>query len=194
MRRKTEMRPAIFLDRDGVINNAIIRNNKPYPPANLNDVVFLPGIYEAIKSLQTAGYMIIIITNQPDVAKGIQSKERVEAIHRMIRQKFQVDDIKVCYHIDEDNCCCRKPKPGMILDAAKEHKIDLSRSYMIGDRWRDIEAGKSAGCKTILIQPEVPYNETIAQGMDATVKSLSQAAIFILGQSNNKGGNNAYSR
>ena len=148
---KSEAKFAVFLDRDGVINRAIIREGKPHPPANLEDVVFSPGTFEAIQVLRKSGYLVIVVTNQPDVAKGIQSRETVEAIHRLICQQLHVDDIKVCYHIDEDNCCCRKPKPGMILDAAKEYMIDLTQSYVIGDRWRDIEAGKAAGCKTILI-------------------------------------------
>jgi len=182
------MKLAVFLDRDGVINKVIIRNRKPYPPSKLEDVVFPPETFESIQSLRTSGYLVIVVTNQPDVAKGVQSKDVVESIHGIIRQQLQVDDIKVCYHVDEDNCCCRKPKPGMILDAAKEHAIDLTRSYMIGDRWRDIEAGKAAGCKTILVQPEVAYNETQAQGMGATVGSLYEAAIFILSQNSDKKG------
>lgn len=182
------MNLAVFLDRDGVINKAILQNGKPYPPARVEDIVFPSGTYEAIDSIRSSGYLVIVVTNQPDVAKGLQSKETVEAIHGIIRQQLQVDDIRVCYHVDEDNCCCRKPKPGMILDAAKEYTIDLTRSYMIGDRWRDIEAGKAAGCKTILIQPEVAYSETRPQGMDATFNSLYEAATFILDQTSNKRG------
>lgn len=180
------MKLAVFLDRDGVINKAIVQNGKPYPPANIEDFVFTSGTFEAIQALRKSGYLVIVVTNQPDVAKGVQSKEAVEAIHSMITQQLQVDDIKVCYHLDEDNCRCRKPKPGMILDTAKEYTIDLTRSYMIGDRWRDIEAGKAAGCRTILIKPEVAYNETQAQGMDAAFCSLCEAATFILNQTIDK--------
>ena len=188
---KAKMKPAVFLDRDGVINRAIIRDCKPYPPAKLEDVVFSPGTYETIQSLRSSGYMVIVVTNQPDVAKGIQSKEVVEAILGIIRQQLQVDVIKVCYHVDEDVCNCRKPKPGMILNAAREYSIDLTGSYMIGDRWRDIEAGKAAGCKTILIRPEINYNEPQAQGMDAVVDSLYEAADFILNNNFDKRENDA---
>jgi D-glycero-D-manno-heptose 1,7-bisphosphate phosphatase len=174
------MQFAVFLDRDGVINQAIIRDCKPYPPASLEDVVFFPGTFEAIQSLRSSGYIVIVVTNQPDVARGAQSKEVVESIHGIIRQQLQVDDIKVCYHTDEDDCQCRKPKPGMILNAAREYNIDLTKSYMIGDRWRDIEAGKAAGCKTILVRPEISYNEPQAEGADAVVDSLYEAAAFIL--------------
>lgn len=186
------MKRAVFLDRDGVINKAIVKNGKPYPPKRVDDIVFPSGTFEAINSIRSSGYLVIVVTNQPDVTKGIQNKETVEDIHGIIRQQLQVDDIKVCYHIDEDNCSCRKPKPGMILDAAKEYAIDLTHSYMIGDRWRDIEAGKAAGCKTILIQPDITYNEKQAQGMDATVGSLYEAATIILNHHNHKkGGGNA---
>ncbi len=171
---------AVFLDRDGVINRAVIRDKKPYPPSKLEDVVFPLGAFEAIQALRTSGYLVIVITNQPDVAKGIQSKDVVEAIHDFIQQQLHVDDIKVCYHDDEDDCYCRKPKPGMIIDAAQEYAIDLAGSYMVGDRWRDIEAGRAAGCKTILIQPEINYNERQAQGMNAVANSLYEAAALIL--------------
>ena len=163
-----------------MINRAIIRDRKPYPPSKIEDVVFPPGTSEAIQSLRSSGYLVIVVTNQPDVAKGVQRKEVVESIHGIIRQQLQVDDINVCYHVDEDNCHCRKPKPGLILDTAQEYSIDLKGSYMIGDRWRDIEAGKAAGCKTILIQPEVRYNEPQAQGMEVVVDTLYEAAAFIL--------------
>jgi D-glycero-D-manno-heptose 1,7-bisphosphate phosphatase len=188
------MQCAVFLDRDGVINRAIIRNRKPYPPSTLADVVFPPGTLEAIHALKASGYLVIVVTNQPDVSKGIQRKDVVEAIHENIRQRLQVDDIKVCYHVDEDGCNCRKPKPGMILDAAQEYSINLAESYMIGDRWRDIEAGKAAGCRTILIRPEVSYDEPQAEGMDAAVKSLVEAAAFILNDVCDKEVNDAESR
>lgn len=188
LERKAETKFAVFLDRDGVINRAIIRDRKPYPPSKVEDVVFPPGTSEAIQSLRSSGYLVIVVTNQPDVAKGVQNKEVVESIHAIIRQQLQVDDIKVCYHVDVDNCHCRKPKPGMLLDAAQEYSIDLAESYMIGDRWRDIEAGKAAGCKTILIQPETNYNEPQAQEMDAVADSLYEAAAFILKNDFNKKG------
>lgn len=182
------MKPAVFLDRDGVLNKAVVRNGKPYPPATLDDVEFFPGLPESIRSLRAAGYYIIVVTNQPDVAKGVQSKEMVEAIHGKIRKKFNIDDIKVCYHTDEDDCICRKPKPGMLLEAAGEFSIDLSKSYMIGDRWRDIEAGKAAGCKTILVRGDMCYDEPQAKNPDAIANSLVEACELILVKKNDDGG------
>jgi len=180
LNKNIKLKPAVFLDRDGVINKAVIRQGKPYPPDAVDDVQFFPDTYKAIQLLRASGYYIIIVTNQPDVAKGIQSQEAVEKIHESIREKFNVDDIKVCYHVDEDNCNCRKPKPGMLLEAARDYAIDLNKSYMIGDRWRDIEAGRSAGCRTILMRSEVPYQERQAKNPDFIVSSLSEACRIIL--------------
>jgi D-glycero-D-manno-heptose 1,7-bisphosphate phosphatase len=174
------MKKAVFLDRDGVVNEAVVRNGKPYPPDKVEDIVYPSGTREAIASLRASGYLVIVVTNQPDVAKGTQSREIVEAINSKIKQQLKVDDIKVCYHSDDDDCSCRKPRPGMILDAAQEYAIDLADSYMIGDRWRDIDAGKNAGCRTILIRPDTAYIEKQAQGMDMTVSSLNDAAAYIL--------------
>ena len=174
------MRLAVFLDRDGVVNQAEIRNGKPYPPARIEDVVFPPRTLEAIQALRSSGYLVIVVTNQPDVAMGLQSRKTVESINDIIKRQLEVDDVKVCYHAAEDNCLCRKPRPGMILAAAREFSIELGKSYMVGDRWRDIEAGIAAGCRTILVRPEVAYNEPQAQGMDAVVDSLYEASAFIL--------------
>lgn len=172
------MNRAVFLDRDGVINCAVLRDGRPYPPPSAEELEFLPKVDEAIETLRRAGFRIIVITNQPDVATGAQRREVVEAIHERIRREFPIDDIKVCYHADQDGCACRKPKPGMILEAARQWSLDLDRSFMVGDRWRDIEAGQAAGCKAILIKCE--YQERRAEKPDAIVDSLFEASSLIL--------------
>jgi len=169
---------AVFLDRDGVINRAVVRNGKPYPPDGLADLEILPGVPEAVRSLHDAGFRLIVATNQPDVGAGRQTREKVEEIHAHLRATLPIDDIKVCYHTDADQCACRKPKPGMLLDAAEQWQIDLSSSVMVGDRWRDVEAGKAAGCRTILI--ESGYDERGAEGFDAAVPSLLDASRLIV--------------
>ena len=128
--------------------------------------------------MRSSGYIVIVVTNQPDVATGKQQREVVEAMHARISADLQVDGIKVCYHVDADQCNCRKPKPGMLLEAATEHDLDLGRSFMVGDRWRDIEAGRAAGCKTILV--EYPYAERKAENPDRIVGSLREASALIL--------------
>ncbi|PYS49941.1 MAG: HAD family hydrolase [Acidobacteria bacterium] len=172
------MTRAVFLDRDGVINRAIVREGRPFPPASVEELEFLPRVGEAIERLKRAGFRLIVVTNQPDVAKGLQRREVVEAMHERIRRETLIDDIKVCYHSERDECACRKPKPGMLLEAAREESLDLSQSFMVGDRWRDVEAGRAAGCKTILISYE--YDERQAERPDAIVNSLFEASELIL--------------
>lgn len=169
---------AVFLDRDGVINKALVRQQKPYAPTSLEEFELLPGVPQAIASLKDAGFKIIVVTNQPDVARGTVKKETVDEIHQSLGQQLAVDGIKVCYHVDEDGCSCRKPNSGMLLEAAEEWSLDLPGSYMVGDRWRDIGAGKAAGCRTILVQAN--YAEPQADSPDAEVQSLLEASKLIL--------------
>jgi D-glycero-D-manno-heptose 1,7-bisphosphate phosphatase len=178
------MRRAVFLDRDGVINRSIVRDGKPYPPATLKDFVYLPSVEVCIKQLRTASFLVIVVTNQPDVATGIQSREVVDLMHAKLYQDKLCDDIKVCYHIDEDGCNCRKPKSGMLLEAAHEWGISLKESFMVGDRWRDIEAGKSAGCFTYFIDNQ--YQEKAPDSPDEIVSSLEDATKHILQKFNSK--------
>ena len=145
------MRRAVFLDRDGVINRAVLTDGKAYPPQSIEDFEILPRVPEAVQRLKEHGYLVIVATNQPDVATGRQSRARVEAMNERVREVLAVDDIKVCYHVDRDGCSCRKPKPGMLTEAAAQHDLDLGRSFMVGDRWRDVDAGRAAGCITILV-------------------------------------------
>ena len=172
-------RPAIFLDRDGVINEAVLKNNKPYPPASVKEIRIPSHVLPALEQLKRAGFLLIVITNQPDVARGTQTHEGVEAIHSFLRSHLPLDDIFSCYHDDADNCECRKPKPGLILQASKKYEIDLARSFVIGDRWKDIAAGQAAGCKTIFLN----YHYSEAQPSppaDLTLKSLGEALPWII--------------
>jgi D-glycero-D-manno-heptose 1,7-bisphosphate phosphatase len=172
------MRRAIFLDRDGVINRAVVRDGKPYPPSSVAETVILPGVSEALVALRDAGYLLIVVTNQPDVARGTASRATVEAINHHLSEQLTLDEFRTCYHDSTDGCDCRKPRPGSLLSAASQHSIDLSRSYMVGDRWRDIEAGTRAGCKTIFI--DYGYDEKRPEAPDFTVASLLEASRIIL--------------
>ena len=174
------MRRAVFLDRDGVINRAIVRDGMPYPPANLNELEVLPGVSEALQKLHEDNYLLIVITNQPDVARGTAKKEDVENMNSQLFSMLPLDDIKTCYHDSKDGCLCRKPLPGGLIDSAKEHHIDLSKSFMVGDRWRDIEAGQSAGCKTFFINYR--YAEKQPEAPDFIVSSLLEAQRIITGE------------
>lgn len=174
-------RRAVFLDRDGVINRAVVRDGKPYPPDSLAELQILPGVAEALQRLRDAGFLNVIVTNQPDVATGKQQREVVEAMHRQLCATLAIDAVEVCYHVDTDNCDCRKPKPGMILKAAAHSGIDLGASSLVGDRWRDVGAAQAAGCQAYFIdcgyrdkRPEKPY---------VAVESLPAAADLILRRS-----------
>jgi len=170
---------AVFLDRDGVINRAYVRDGKPFPPSTLEELEVLPGVPEALQALKQHGYKLLVVTNQPDIARGKQSQETLEVMHRALTALLPLDDILVCWHTDADNCDCRKPMPGMLLEAARKHNIDLTASFMIGDRWRDIEAGYNAGCKTILI--DYGYSERAPDRVpDLRVSSLREAADWII--------------
>jgi len=172
------MRRAVFLDRDGVLNRVIVREGKPYPPLGVSQLEILPGVPEALAGLRDAGFLLIVVTNQPDVARGVLQKEDVESINAALRRKLPLDDVRVCYHDDQDACNCRKPLPGLLLDAARDWRIDLKMSFMVGDRWRDIEAGHRAGCKTILI--DRVHHERLKSVPDYRAESLTQAAAQIL--------------
>lgn len=145
------MKKAIFLDRDGVLNKLIIREGKAQAPYTLEEFELYQGVVEAVEKIKAAGFLAIVVTNQPDVARGWVARDSVDLINNKIKELLPVDDIKICFHVSADNCGCRKPLPGMLTEAAKEWDIDLKNSWMIGDRYGDISAGVNAGCKTILI-------------------------------------------
>jgi D-glycero-D-manno-heptose 1,7-bisphosphate phosphatase len=171
-------RPAVFLDRDGVLNESFVgADGVPRPPAGLAEFAVVDGAAEACRRLGELGLLRIVVTNQPDVARGTQRREVVEEIHQRLREGVLVDDIRVCYHDDDDLCDCRKPKPGLLVSAAQDWGIDMAASYMIGDRWRDIEAGQRAGCTTILI--ETHETRPFMEEPTARVNSLVMAVDWI---------------
>jgi D-glycero-D-manno-heptose 1,7-bisphosphate phosphatase len=172
---------AVFLDRDGVINEAITRDGKPYPPGGIHETIIVADAPGSMARLKERGFLLIVITNQPDVRRGTVTHEAVEGIHGFLSSNLPLDDFFVCYHDDRDGCDCRKPLPGLLTRAAAKHQIDVKQSYLIGDRWRDIEAGGAAGCRTVLI--DYHYNEKAATHTpDAIVASLSEAVDWILKQ------------
>ena len=136
---------AVFLDRDGVINRAPVINGKPYSPSSLVELELLPGVIDALQLLHAKGFKLIVVTNQPNIKRGMTTIQDMEDIHQFLAKTLPIDDFYTCLHLDEDGCACRKPKPGMLLAAAQKHGIALQNSYMIGDRLRDIGAGLQAG-------------------------------------------------
>jgi D-glycero-D-manno-heptose 1,7-bisphosphate phosphatase len=172
------LRPAIFLDRDGVLIESLILAGTPHPPPDVESMRIERGVPESLARLHNAGYLLLAVTNQPDVARGKQSRAGVEAIHDLLREKLPLDAIYACYHDTSDNCSCRKPKPGMLLAAAAAHGVDLQNSHVIGDRWSDIAAGRAAGCKTILLDRS--YSDSERCSPTHVVADLLSAADWIL--------------
>jgi D-glycero-D-manno-heptose 1,7-bisphosphate phosphatase len=173
-------RRAVFLDRDGVINRALVQDGKPYPPASLREFELLPDVAQACARLKAAGFLLVVATNQPDVGRGTLPREAVERIHEFMRQQLPLDRVEVCYHSgrDQSKCDCRKPRPGMLLRAARDLGIDLKHSWMVGDRWRDIDCGQAAGCHTIFI--DRGYAEDLKQAPEHRACGLLEAAEIIM--------------
>lgn len=175
------LKPAVFLDRDGTLNAPLVRDGKPYPPATPDEFLLIDGVAEACAQLTAAGFALVVATNQPDVGRGTQSRESVEAMHAKLLQLIPtIARVEVCYAPGNESPPSpdRKPAPGMLLRAAHQLGLDLSRSWMVGDRWRDIDCGHNAGVKTIFI--DWGYDEKLRAQPDCTVKTFAEAARIIL--------------
>ena len=180
------LKRAVFLDRDGVLNEAPVRDGKPYAPDSVAEVRIVQDAPQALARLKSLGLPLIVVTNQPDVARGTQTVAAVEAIDNLLRHELPVDDFFTCYHDDRDQCACRKPKPGLILQGAARYGVDPAQSFMVGDRWRDIDAGRAAGCRTIWIDRDYRERGPSAPP-DAHVYSISEAADWIIRQIGQEG-------
>ena len=171
---------AVFLDRDGVINAAVVRRGRPYPPATVGETRILGDVPEALALLREAGFRLAVITNQPDVARGTQTRDEVEAINTFLSSQLPLDHFEVCCHDEADSCDCRKPKPGLIRSSALALRVDITMGFVVGDRWRDIEAGRAAGCRTVWI--DRGYAERLPSQYDYRAESLLDAAQWIIRQ------------
>lgn len=171
-------RPAVFLDRDGVLVEARATGGVPLPARRAADFRLLGGVAAACARLHEAGLVLVVVTNQPDVARGVLDPGELDAMHRLLLDWLPIDEVVVCAHDDADMCRCRKPKPGMILDAADRLELDLARSVLIGDRWRDIEAARRAGIPSVHV--DWGHGEPLTTPADATFGSLELAVDHIL--------------
>jgi len=171
---------AVFLDRDGVLNRSQVCNGKPYAPRYLADFEILPEVPVALSRLKEEGYLLVVVTNQPDIGNHMVDPAQVEAMHDHLRATLPIDDIRCCPHTREDGCVCRKPNPGMLLAAAAELRINLARSVMIGDRESDLAAGRAAGCR-LHVFIDRGYAETSASPMaDIVAIDLAEAVEELL--------------
>jgi D-glycero-D-manno-heptose 1,7-bisphosphate phosphatase len=171
---------AVFLDRDGVLNLAVVRDGKPYPPASVEEFTIAPDALDALGRLRSMKFNLFVVTNQPDVARGKQQRRVVESMNALLVNSLPLDGIYVCYHDDADGCDCRKPGAGLIRQAAAEHNLDLHQSYMVGDRWRDIDCGRAAGCISIFL--DRGYAEQLRCPPHFRVASLTAVADVITSQ------------
>jgi D-glycero-D-manno-heptose 1,7-bisphosphate phosphatase len=173
------MTRAVFLDRDGVLNESTVRNGQPYPPVSVKELKLFSEASTALSGLKQAGFLLFVVTNQPDVARGRQTRGVVEAMNAAIASALPIDEFLVCWHDDADGCLCRKPQPGLLLEAASKHRLDLAQSFLVGDRWRDVDAGAAAGCRTVLIDRH--YRERPPRHPpDFRATSLTSAVDWIL--------------
>jgi D-glycero-D-manno-heptose 1,7-bisphosphate phosphatase len=170
--------PAVFLDRDGVIVIPEFRDRRSFAPRRLADFRLYPDAAASLRRLKRAGFLLAVVTNQPDVGNGMIARSEVDAMHEIMVRELPVDAVKACFHRQGDHCDCRKPKPGMILEAASELGIDLAKSFMVGDRRSDVEAGRAAGCTTVFI--DLAYAEPAPDCPDYIVHSIAEAADAIL--------------
>lgn len=172
-------RRAVFLDRDGVLVVPEVRGGRSFAPQRLEDLHLYPEAKAALDRLQDSGYLLVVVTNQPDVGKGLISRITMEQMHKRLLQELPIDRIEVCCHIQTEGCTCRKPKPGMLLNAAHECGIDLKNSFMVGDRASDVEAGLSVGCKTIFIDLG-HASEKKPESFSHCARSIAEAVDIIL--------------
>jgi D-glycero-D-manno-heptose 1,7-bisphosphate phosphatase len=174
------LRPAVFMDRDGTLNVQSVRGGKPYAPTRFEEFRLFDGVPAACRALKEAGFLLVVATNQPDVGRGDVDRSVIEAMHARLRELVpEIDRIEVSYDPGRGEYAPRrKPEPGMLLDAAKALGIDLPRSWMVGDRWKDVDCGKRAGVRTVFI--DYGYEDEHDSAADHTVKSFAEAVEVIL--------------
>jgi D-glycero-D-manno-heptose 1,7-bisphosphate phosphatase len=173
----SERAKAVFFDRDGVINLTVFRKGAHRAPADMSEFAYVEGVVPTLEALRARGYVLLVCTNQPDVARGWQSREQVDAFHQRIAQELPVSGIYSCFHDDAHDCLCRKPKPGLLHQGGEQFDIDYARSFMIGDRWKDIEAGRAAGCRTIYLRHA--HDSEPAHEPDYEIRRLSELLDII---------------
>jgi len=175
---RSGLKPAVFLDRDGVIVVPHFRDRRSYAPRRLEDFRLYPEAAASLRKLKRAGFLLAVVTNQPDVGNGVTPRSEVDAMHEIMTRELPVDALRACFHGQAERCECRKPKPGLILEIAGELGIDLGRSFMVGDRRSDVEAGRAAGCTTVFI--DLDYDEPAPDAPDFIVRSIAEAADVII--------------
>lgn len=170
------MKRAVFIERDGILNEVQAGPNHPISPMTMEEFRVNEKAKIPIKKLKDAGFVLIVTTNQPGISRGYQSRRDLDYMHDHLRRNFPVDDILVCAHEESDECPCRKPRPGLLIESAFKWQINLDQSYVISDKWQDAEAARTAGCTSLLLKS--PW---IGQGHhDFVLPSLKEIANKII--------------
>lgn len=180
------MRRAVFVDRDGVLNRATIRDRRPYAPRSEAEFELLPDASRGCTALKEAGFLVFVVTNQPDVGRGQIEPDVLERMHETLRRHCPVDGVLVCTHAKDGDCDCRKPRDGLLRAAALANDIDFAASYLVGDRWRDVECARNAGCTAIFV--DGGYDEPLSVTPDVTVKNFGEAVQWVLSHQENASG------
>lgn len=168
---------AVFLDRDGVINKIVMRDGKPTSPRDIREFESEDGVANALGTMRAGGFRLFIVTNQPELARGLLTEQSLLAMTKLCMTTLPIEDVRVCPHDSADGCACRKPQPGMLLDLARSYDLSLGESYIVGDTWKDTDAGRGAGCHSIIL--DRPYNRD--DSADWRVPDLKRAADLICG-------------
>jgi len=180
--------PAVFLDRDGVLTELVQRDGVAASPRRVADFRIVTGAATAVRRLREYGLRVFVVTNQPDVARGHLSLSELHQMHRLLADSIRPDEIACCPHDDEPVCACRKPKPGMILDLSTRWAVDLARSFVVGDTWKDVEAGRAAGCRTILVGEPIQAQGVAADWVVPTLEGAVSVMERELGRSGEPSG------
>ena len=171
------VKSAVFIERDGILNLVRIENGHPVPPLRRSDFRLNLEAIQPIRQLRLAGFKLIVTTNQPWLSHGCLSRYELERMHEQLRQAFPIDDILVCPHEEMDECPCRKPLPGMFIEAAAMWHLDISRSFVLSDKWQDAEAARRIGCISVLVRSPWTgkgHHDFLAPNLAAAVGIIKQ--------------------
>lgn len=171
------MKLGVFIERDGVLNKVRVERQHQVSPLTLEEFHVLKEPVALLKKLKAAGFMLIATTNQPGISRGYQNRRELDRMHELLKRMLPLDDLLVCPHDESDRCPCRKPKPGLLMEAGFKWHLDLDRSFVLSDKWQDAEAARAAGCTSVMIQS--PWIGNVHR--DFLVPDLAAAVDKILG-------------
>jgi D-glycero-D-manno-heptose 1,7-bisphosphate phosphatase len=175
------MQLGVFIERDGVLNNVRVERRHQVSPATLGDFRICKNAQPLLQRLKAAGFVLIATTNQPGLSRGCQSRRELDRMHELLRRELPLDDVLVCPHDETDLCPCRKPNPGLLVEAGFAWHLDLERSFVISDKWQDAAAARAVGCTSLLIRSSwlgSGHYDLVLPSLEAVVEKLLQLSRF----------------